>query len=110
MTPDEPRTPPLVVRISLGRIDPARAEDTIAALEASEAVLRPAIGALPGLVGYYVGFDRERSAITNTSIWLTREDALAMSTLPEMAELRTVFEQLGVVFEPVGNFDTMWEI
>jgi hypothetical protein len=99
-----------VVRSSIGRIDPARTDEIIAALEASEAMLRPAIGALPGLIAYFVGIDRETSTITNTSVWQTREQAMAMSTLSEMAALRTTFERLGVIFQPVSNFDTLWVI
>jgi hypothetical protein len=105
-----PLTPMPVVRISLGRFDPARAEEVIAALRASEPTLRPAIGALPGLLAYYVGIDRNASTITNTSIWQTKENAMAMSTLREMADLRTVFRELGVVFDPVINCDTLWEL
>jgi hypothetical protein len=99
-----------VVRISIGRIDPARTGETIAALEESEATLRPAIRALPGLIAYYVGIDRDTSTISNTSIWHTREQAMTMSTLQEMAALRTTFERLGVVFQPVANHDTLWVI
>jgi hypothetical protein len=35
---------------------------------------------------------------------------MTMSTLREMAALRTTFEQLGVVFQPVANHDTLWVI
>jgi hypothetical protein len=91
-------------------VDPARTEDVIAALQASETTLRPAITTLPGLIAYYVGVDRDSSMITNTSIWRTREDAMAMSSLREMADLRGVFEELGVAFEPIANHDVLWEI
>ncbi len=106
----DPETRPPLVRISIGHIDPAGIDETTTALEESEALLRPVIAALPGLVAYYVGVDRDAAMITNTSIWETREDAMAMSTLPEMAELRAIFQQLGVVFEPVANYETLWEI
>ncbi len=105
MPADETSKP--VVRISIGRIDPARADETIAALEESEATLRPAISALPRLIAYYLGIDRRTSTITNTSIWHTTEQAMTMSTLQEMAALRTNFEQLGVVFQPAANHDTL---
>jgi hypothetical protein len=99
-----------VVRISTGQVDPARAEETVAALRASEAALRPAIGSLPGLIAYYVGIDRDTSTITNTSVWQTRDHAMAMSNLQEMAALRETFEGLGVTFQPVANHDVLWEI
>jgi hypothetical protein len=99
-----------VVRISTGRFDPARTEEVISALRASETTLRQPIGDLPGLVAYYVGIDRDRSTITNTSIWQTRDEAMAMGSLQEMSDLRDVFQQLGIAFEPIANHDTLWEI
>jgi hypothetical protein len=35
---------------------------------------------------------------------------MAMNSLQEMAALRAIFQQLGVVFGPVANYDTLWEI
>jgi hypothetical protein len=99
-----------VVRISTGRFDPSRSDDVIAALRASETLLRPAISALPGLVVYYVGVDRDTSTITNTSVWRSRHEAMAMNSLKEMGGLRETFQQLGVRFEPVANHDTLWEM
>ena len=99
-----------VVRISTGHFDSARTEEVISALRASETTLRQPIGALPGLVAYYVGIDRDRSSITNTSIWLTRDEAMAVGSLQEMSNLRDAFQQLGVVFEPITNNVTLWEI
>lgn len=99
-----------VVRISTGRFDPARTDEVIAALRASETTLRPAIAALPGLLAYYAGIDRDTSTITNTSIWQTRLEAMAMSSLDEMRHLRDTFEHLGVTFEPVANHDVLWEM
>jgi hypothetical protein len=99
-----------VVRISAGQIDPARTDETVAALTASEATLRPAISTLPGLIAYYVGIDRDTSTITNTSIWQTRDQAMAMSDLKEMAALRETFQRIGVTFQPVANHDVLWEI
>jgi hypothetical protein len=110
MTSSDQQSPAPVVRISIGRIDPARTEEIITALRASENALRPAIAALPGLVAYYVGIDRDTAKITNTSIWNSREEAMAMTSLVEMAALRDTFERLGVIFEAVSNYDTLWEI
>jgi hypothetical protein len=108
MPADETTMP--VVRISIGRIDPARTQEVVDALKGSETTLRPAIGAMPGLIAYYVGIDSENSLITNTSVWQTREQAAAMSSLQEMAAQRVLFEQVGVVFQPVANHDTLWVI
>jgi hypothetical protein len=62
------------------------------------------------LIAYYVGIDRDTSTITNTSVWQTRDHAMAMSNLQEMAALRETFEGLGVTFQPVANHDVLWEI
>jgi hypothetical protein len=110
MTSENQETLMPVVRISTGRFDPARADEVSSALRASEAALRPAIGALPGLLAYYVGIDGDTSTITNTSIWESRPEAMAMGTLQEMRNLRDTFEQLGVVFQPVATYDTLWEM
>jgi hypothetical protein len=99
-----------VVRVSMGRIDPSRADEIIAALRASEGTLRPAISSLPGLIAYYVGIDRDTSAITNTSVWQTRDHAMTMNGLLEMDALRKTFERLGVTFQPIANHDVLWEI
>jgi hypothetical protein len=99
-----------VVRISTGHIDPARTDEVIAALRGSETTLRPAISGLFGLLACYVGVDRDTSTITNTSVWRTRAEAMAMSSLQEMRALRGTFERLGVDFEPIANYDTLWEI
>jgi len=99
-----------VIRISTGRFDPGRTDEVIAALRASETTLRPAIAALPGLLVYYVGIDRDTSTITNTSIWQTRSEAMAMGSLQEMRQLRGTFEQVGVAFDPVANHDMLWEM
>lgn len=48
--------------------------------------------------------------VPNTSVWRTRPEAMAMSSLPEMRHLRDTFEQLGVTFEPVADHDMLWEI
>jgi hypothetical protein len=52
-----------VIRISTGRFESARTDEVFAALRASETTLRPAIAALPGLLAYYVGVDRDTSTI-----------------------------------------------
>lgn len=110
MTSQPHETPTAVVRISTGRFDPGRTDEVIAALRASETTLRPAIATLPGLLAYYVGIDRDTSTITNTSIWQTRSEAMAMNSLQEMRHLRAIFQQLGVTFDPVANHDTLWEM
>jgi hypothetical protein len=100
----------MIVRISKGAFAPDRADDVAQLLLEGEAVLRPAIAALRGLVAYYVGLDRARGFMTNTSVWATLEDAQQMSTLAEMLAQRARFEALGVAFEVITNHDVLWQI
>ncbi len=100
----------MVVRISKGRFDPARAAEVRAGLDESRRSLEPAIRRLRGLVAYHVGIDVETSTMTNTSVWRTREDAMQMRGLPEMLALRGTFETLGVEFDPITNHEVLWSL
>jgi len=98
----------MVVRISKGRFEPQRAAEVERLLRESEVALRPALRALPGLVAYHVGVDRAGSAMTNTSLWESRERAMQMASLREMQELRARFEALGVRFDEITNHEVLW--
>lgn len=100
----------MVVRISKGRFAPERAAAVERSLEASEESLRPSLSRLAGLIHYYVGIDRATSSMTNTSVWDSREHAMAMASLKAMLDLRAVFEEAGVEFEPITNHEVLWEI
>jgi hypothetical protein len=54
-----------VVRISLGRFDADKYDMIRQLLDQSQKTLIPAIRALKGNRAYYVGIDRENSAMTN---------------------------------------------
>ena len=98
----------MIVRISKGRFDPRLAPDVERLLRESEAALRPALRALPGLLAYHVGIDVATGAMTNTSLWESRERAMRMASLQEMQELRTRFEGLGVRFDEITNHEVLW--
>jgi len=100
----------VVVRISKGRFAPERADAVRRRLEASAESLRPAISGLAGLVHYYVGIDPATSTMTNTSVWDSREHAMAMGSLKAMLDLRAGFEAAGVEFEPITNHEVLWEL
>lgn len=100
----------MIVRISKGSFAPDRLDDAEAALAASEAALRDALTAMPGLVHYYVGIDRENLQLVNVSVWDTVEHAKAMSGLAPMLAQRPVMEAAGVTFETITNHDTLWSI
>jgi quinol monooxygenase YgiN len=101
---------PMIVRISRGRFDPAKADGVAATLTSTQTQLIPAIQQLPGLLHYYVGIDRASTTMVNVSIWDSVEHAQQMSTLAPMLALREQFETLGVQFDPIVNYETLWRI
>lgn len=98
----------MVVRISKGRFAAEAADEVDRRLRESEKTLRPGISALAGLLHYYVGIDRASGTMTNTSVWDTREHAMAMASLQAMLDLRTVFEEIGVEFDAITNHQVLW--
>ena len=100
----------MIVRISKGTVPVDRFDQARQLMAASEAALREAITALPGLLHYYVGVDEHTGQVTNVSVWDTLEHAQAMSSLPEMSAQRPVLEAAGVVFEPISNHEVSWSI
>jgi quinol monooxygenase YgiN len=100
----------MIVRISKGSFPPDRLGDAEDALTGSEAALRDALVAMPGLLHYYVAIDREQGQLTNVSVWDTMEHAHAMYGLPEMLAQRPVLEAAGVTFEAITNHETVWTI
>ena len=100
-----------VVRLSLGRFDPSSYDEVRRLLAESQTKLVPAIRALRGNIAYYVGLDRENSAMTNVSVWQTIEDAKQMASLQAMTALAQTFSDVGVRFErPITNHETLWTL
>lgn len=98
-----------VVRISVGRFDPANYDAIRKLLDDSQKTLIPAIRGLKGNRAYYVGIDRENNAMTNVSVWDTRGDAEQMATLQLMLNLAKIFIDAGVRFErPITNHEILW--
>ena len=98
-----------VVRISLGRFDADKYDMIRQLLDQSQKTLIPAIRALKGNRAYYVGIDRENSAMTNVSVWETLDDAKQMALLQAMLDLAKTFVDAGVRFErPITNHETLW--
>ena len=98
-----------VVRISLGRFDAGNHDTIRKLLDESRNTLIPAIRALKGNQAYYVGIDRENSAMTNVSIWETLADAQQMASLKAMQDQAKIFTNAGVRFDrPITNHETLW--
>ena len=100
-----------IVRISTGRFDPENYERVRKLLDESRTTLVPAIRALRGNRGYFVGIDRENSAISNVSIWDGLDNAMQMASLQPMQDLARIFVDAGVRFDrPITNHETLWTI
>jgi hypothetical protein len=99
-----------VVRISKGSFAPTDLAEAERLLGESEAALRSALEALPGLIHYYVGIDRQHGYMTNVSVWDSLEHARQMDTLPAMLAQRPILESAGVRFEVITNHETLWRI
>ena len=100
----------MIVRISRGRFDSANGDVVAAALTSAQTQLIPAIERLAGLLHYYAGIEWTSATIVNVSIWESLEHAQQMSTLAPMLALREQFETLGVQFDPIVNYETLWQI
>ncbi|AKU16602.1 hypothetical protein [Luteipulveratus mongoliensis] len=100
-----------VVRISLGRFEADQYEAVRSLLDESQQTLIPAIRALKGNRAFYAGVDSENNAMTNVSVWDTRQDAEQMDSLKAMLELARTFVDAGVQFErPITNHETLWTV
>lgn len=98
-----------VVRISLAHFDASLLEEVRKRLIESQETLVPALKALRGNIGYYVGIDATNNSMTNVSIWETLEDANQMASLKEMQALAVSFSALGVQFDrPITNHEVLW--
>ena len=98
----------MIIRISLGFFEPERATEIANLLNDKDEILRNAIGKLRGNLAYYVTVDAKVGAMSNVSHWETQEEAMQMSTLPEMLALRSDFEALNVKFVPITNHEILW--
>ena len=100
-----------IVRISIGKFQPEQLGQVEFMLnDEFKNSLIPAIQSLSGNLGYYVGIDRNKNAMTNVSFWATESDAHQMATLKEMLNMRITFEALGLEFIEITNHDILWKL
>jgi len=97
-----------VVRLSRGAFAPEKAGEVRAKLDEDRARLGPAVRQLRGLLEYYVAVDEEASSMVNVSVWTRLADAKQMDKLAPMLTQRAAFEQLGVRFDPIRNYRSLW--
>jgi hypothetical protein len=100
-----------VIRISIGKFDPAIAATVEAKLDQSRARLEAGVRTMHGHIAYYAGIDHANHAMHNVSLWRSVADAAQMAAFAPMLELAEEFTALGVRFErPILNFHTLWRI
>jgi hypothetical protein len=100
----------VVVRLSRGAFAPEKVADVRAKLQEGRATLEPALRKLRGLLHYYVAVDEQGSTMVNMSVWTGVAEAKQMDTLAPMLAQRAVFEALGVRFDPIRNYPSLWTI
>lgn len=100
-----------VVRVSILRCPPEHFAELRQMMMEADAVLRPGIEAMPGLLAFYVGSDEETSSLSNVSLWTSVEAAKQLDTYRPMLELGKPFIAKGATFErPIMNYATLWQL
>jgi len=98
----------MFVRVSRGRFAAEKYDEMADRLKAAEDVLAPEIRAMPGLIDYYAGMDRDSNSMIRVSIWDRREHTDAMSGLQHVSAKRDEFAAAGVEWEPVATYNVSW--
>jgi hypothetical protein len=102
---------PPVVRASILRCAPAQFLEFRRMMQESDAVLRPGIEAMSGLLAYYAGADEATFSLSNISIWSTLDYARQMDGFQPMLDLGRAFALKGATFErPIMNYATLWQL
>lgn len=100
-----------VVRVSILRCLPEHFAELRQMSVDADAVLRPGIEAMPGLLAFYFGADEETSSLANVSLWTSVEAAKQLDTFQPMLDLGKPFIAKGAKFErPIMNYGTLWQL
>jgi hypothetical protein len=98
-----------VVRVSILTIPRDRIDEAAEAMRRAEAELI-GVKQLTGMHAFFAGVDRERSQLTNVSIWDSVEHAEQMSSFQPMLDLGKTFAAQGATFlRPIPNFQCLWQ-
>lgn len=98
-----------VVRISVVHCAAPKFARLRATMIEAEAVLRPGIEAMPGLLAFYTGADEASSSMMQTSVWDTLEHAKQLDTFQPMLDEGKRFVAEGATFaRPIVNYATLW--
>jgi hypothetical protein len=82
-----------IIRVSILRCAPERFAELRQMMIDADAVLRPGIEAMSGLIAYYAGADEATSSLSNVSIWTSLEAAKQMDTFQPMLNLGKAFAE-----------------
>ena len=100
-----------VIRVSILRCPPERFSEFKQMMLGADAILRPGIEAMTGLLDYYAGADEATSSLTNVSTWTTLDNAKQMDVFQPMLDLGKSFAKKGATFErPIMNYITLWQL
>jgi hypothetical protein len=100
-----------VVRVSILRCAPERFADLRQMMVDADAVLRPGVEAMAGLIAFYAGADEATSSLTNVSIWASLDAAKQLDRYQPMLDLGKAITASGATFErPVMNYATLWQL
>jgi hypothetical protein len=100
-----------VIRVSILRCQPEKFPELRQMMIEADALLRPGIEAMAGLIDFYAGADEAASSLTNVSIWETLENAKQLDTYQPMLDAGKAFVERGATFErPIMNYATLWQL
>jgi hypothetical protein len=100
-----------VVRVSILRCPPERFAEMRQMMIDAEALLRPGIEAMRGLVAFYVGEDEATSSLSNVSLWTDLDAAKQLDHFQPMLDSGKPFVAKGGSFErPIMNYLPLWEL
>ncbi len=100
-----------IIRVSILRCPPEKFQEFKQRMMEADAILRPGIEAMRGLIGYYAGADEATASLSNVSLWRTLEDAKQMDHFQPMLDLGKAFAEKGATFErPIMNYATLWQL
>lgn len=100
----------MYVRLSRAYFEPARYDEIRSLLIDSEKDPAPGIRKLAGLVKFHAGIQSTSGTMVNVSVWDTREHAEQMDSFQPMIDAGKRFRDIGVRFDPIVNYDVLWEI
>ncbi len=100
----------MYVRLSRAYFEPERYEEIRRLLMDGENDLAPGIRKLAGLVKFYVGIQSTSGTMVNVSVWDTREHAEQMDSFQPMIDAGKEFRKIGIRFDPIVNYEVLWEI